>query len=91
MIQIVQAKTSSTHSSLRSKGLNYKDGRLSVKTDMVAPTQQEYIASTQRALEKGGQAFKLHPEAFKMGAPDAKSSSVDSTPFVHPGSVKGTE
>jgi hypothetical protein len=89
MIQVVQAKTSSTHSSLRSKGLNYKDGRLSVKTDMVAPTQQEYIASTQRALEKGGQVFKLHPEAFKMGAPDGKSSSVDSTPYVPPDPEQG--
>lgn len=57
---------------------------MSVKTDRVAPTQQEYIASTQRAFEKGGQAFKLHPDAFKMGAPtEGKSSSVDSTPYVH--------
>lgn len=56
---------------------------MSVKTDRVAPTQQEYIASTQRAFEKGGQAFKLHPDAFKMGAPtEGKSNSVDSTPYV---------
>jgi hypothetical protein len=65
LIQIVQDKTSSTHSTLKTKGLNYENGRLSVKTDRVAPTQKEYIASTQRAFEKGGQAFKLHPEAFK--------------------------
>jgi hypothetical protein len=51
---------------------------LSVKTDRVAPTHQEYIASTQ----KGGEVFKQNPSAFKMGAPEGKSSSVDSTPYV---------
>jgi hypothetical protein len=55
---------------------------LSVKTDRVAPTHQEYIASTQRAFEKGGEVFKQNPSAFKMGAPEGKSSSVDSTPYV---------
>jgi len=55
---------------------------LSVKTDRVAPTHQEYIASTQRAFEKGGEVFKQNPNAFKMGAPEGKSSSVDSTPYV---------
>ena len=56
---------------------------MSVKTDRVAPTRQEYIASTQRAFEKGGEVFKQNPSAFTMGAPvEGKSSSVDSTPYV---------
>lgn len=84
MIQVIQEKTHSTTASLQSRGMKYQNGRLSVKTDRVAPTRDEYIASTQRAFEKGGQAFKNHPDAFKMGAPAAKeegkSSSVDSTP-----------
>ena len=82
LIQIVQDKTTSTASSLKKSGLNYENGRLSVKTDRVAPTHQEYIASTQRAFEKGGEVFKQNPSAFKMGAPEGKSSSVDSTPYV---------
>jgi len=82
LIQIVQDKTSSTASSLKKSGLNYENGRLSVKTDRVAPTHQEYIASTQRAFEKGGEVFKQNPSAFKMGAPEGKSSSVDSTPYA---------
>ena len=83
LLQIVQDKTSSTQSNLKKSGLNYENGRLSVKTDRVAPTRQEYIASTQRAFEKGGEVFKQNPSAFKMGAPvEGKSSSVDSTPYV---------
>jgi hypothetical protein len=65
--------------------LNYKDGRLSVKTDRAAPTREEYLASTQRAFEKGGQVFKSNPDAFKMGgvsAVEGKSSGIESTPYV---------
>lgn len=86
LLQVIQAKTNSTTASLQAKGMNYQNGRLSVKTDRVAPTREEYIASTQRAFEKGGQVFKNHPSAFSMGAAkpadegQGKSSSVDSTP-----------
>lgn len=81
----MQAKTNSTTASLQAKGMNYQNGRLSVKTDRVAPTREEYIAQTARAFEKGGKVFKNHPDAFSMGAAkqaeaEGKSSSVDSTP-----------
>lgn len=63
----ISTATTQTTSQLRSQGINLKEGRLSVTTDKVAPSRQEYIAQTQRAFEQGAKTMALHPEAFKMG------------------------
>jgi len=79
-LRYINQTTTSTRSSLQSKGVTLQNGRLSVKTDMPAPSREEYIASTQRAFERGGKAMSLHPDAFKVGhgeGEEGKSSAVE--------------
>lgn len=93
-MRTINSSTTSTVSELRSKGVSYENGKLKITTDQAPPSRQEYIASTQRAFEKGAKQMSLHPEAFKTGPnressaertedaiAEGKSSSVD-TPFV---------
>ena len=61
------ASTTQTRSNLQQRGVSYENGKLSVKTDRAAPSREEYIASTQRAFEKGAKTFSLYPEAFRTG------------------------
>jgi hypothetical protein len=82
---VLTQKTSSTQTNLAQKGVTYNQGRLSVVTDRAAPSREEYIASTQRAFEKGAKTMALHPDAFKTGPKNAEgnvevlsSSGVDS-------------
>lgn len=49
-------------------------GRLAVTTDKVAPSRDEYIASTQRAFAKGAQTMAAHPEAFSTGRGEAPAA-----------------
>ena len=47
-----------------------------MKTDRVAPSREEYIASTQRAFEQGAKKMSLHPDAFRHGpSSDAKGET----------------
>ncbi|ORY35720.1 hypothetical protein BCR39DRAFT_511734 [Naematelia encephala] len=74
-----------TRQSLGAKGVSYENGRVSIKTDRAAPSREEYIASTQRAFEKGAKTMSLHPEAFRTGPSKSASpepptvSAVEST------------
>ena len=70
------ATSTTTRTSLSSRGVTYADGRLSVKTDKPAPSRQEYIANTQRAFEAGARTMSLHPDAFRHGPGDG--AGVDS-------------
>ncbi|RSH88851.1 hypothetical protein EHS25_003079 [Saitozyma podzolica] len=62
---------------MRSKGVTYESGRLSVRTDRAAPSRDEYIASTQRAFERGAKQMSLHPDAFKTGPSRDSSGEPD--------------
>lgn len=72
----LSSSTSQTRNSLQKQGVTYQDGKLSVKTDRAAPSRQEYIASTQRAFEKGAKTMSQHPEAFRMGPSKSDSEPV---------------
>ncbi|RXK42420.1 hypothetical protein M231_00410 [Tremella mesenterica] len=63
----ISSQETSTKSSLQSKGITYSNGRLKVQTDRAPLSREEYIASTQRAFEKGAKTFALHPDAFRTG------------------------
>lgn len=56
------------------------DGKLSVKTDRPAPSRDEYIASTQRAFERGAKQISEHPEAFKMGQTSTNQGTSSAVP-----------
>ncbi|GFZ50876.1 hypothetical protein JCM24511_08634 [Saitozyma sp. JCM 24511] len=73
----VSASTASTQANMRSKGVTYESGRLSVRTDRAAPSRDEYIASTQRAFERGAKQMSLHPDAFKTGPSRDSSAEPD--------------
>ena len=59
--------TTATRSSLSSRGVTYPVGKLSVKTDVAAPSRDEYIAQTRRALEQGARTVSQNPGAFSTG------------------------
>ncbi|WRT68492.1 uncharacterized protein IL334_005468 [Kwoniella shivajii] len=61
---ILSDSTTSAQTSLKSKGVTYEQGRLSLQTDLAAPSRQEYIANTQAAFERGGRIMKAHKDAF---------------------------
>ncbi|CAD6570398.1 MAG: hypothetical protein TREMPRED_005799 [Tremellales sp. Tagirdzhanova-0007] len=72
-------ETANTRSTLSSKGVTYSDGKLSVRTDRVAPSREEYIASTQRAFEQGAKKMSLHPDAFRHGPSQDSNGGMQTT------------
>jgi hypothetical protein len=82
---LLSSSSEQTKSDLKKRGVTMVDGKLSVKTDRPAPSRDEYIASTQRAFERGAKTIGAHPEAFKTGqnAEASGSSSAVPTPSVH--------
>lgn len=59
------------------------DGKVRVKTDIAAPSRDQYIASTQRAFERGAKTISDHADAFKVshGSGEGVSSALP-TPCV---------
>ncbi|WWC71476.1 uncharacterized protein I206_105434 [Kwoniella pini CBS 10737] len=63
---VLSTSTTSAQSSLKSQGITYQQGRLSVQTDRAAPSRDEYIASTQAAFNRGAKTLKSHADAFSF-------------------------
>ena len=70
----VSQSSDKARSGLSQHGVTYENGRVQIKTDRAAPSRDEYIASTQRAFERGAKKMQAHPDAFRHG-PGSGSAS----------------
>lgn len=61
------AAAESTVQALREKGVTVQQGGISLQTSKVAPSREEYIASTQRAFERSAATLAANPSALTFG------------------------
>nr|XP_018261574.1 uncharacterized protein I303_06012 [Kwoniella dejecticola CBS 10117]OBR83732.1 hypothetical protein I303_06012 [Kwoniella dejecticola CBS 10117] len=75
----LSTSTTSAQTSLKSQGITYEQGRLSVQTDRAAPSRDEYIANTQAAFNRGAKTLKSHANAFAFKRGDSQEDTAQSS------------
>nr|ODN94401.1 hypothetical protein L204_04532 [Cryptococcus depauperatus CBS 7855] len=83
---LLEARTTSTTSSLQSRGVSYDPttSRVSLKTDRAPPSRDEYIQNIQVAFKRGAHGIKAHKDAFgfKKGSSEGAQEANEKRGFT---------